>query len=69
MLATQLEAFAKKHNDWTIVRVNSDQHQDIAAKFNVQAIPTMVFVKDKKVQEIVVGFKPLIEIEKITDKY
>lgn len=69
MLSTQLDAFSKKNSEWIIVRVDSDKHPDVAAKFAVQAVPTMIFVKDKKVQEIVVGFKPLIEIEKISGKY
>lgn len=69
MLTTQLEVFAKAHNDWTILRVDSDANPNIAGAFNVQAVPTMVIVLNKKPMETIVGFKPLVEIEKITSKY
>ena len=69
MLATQIEAFAAKHKDWTIVRVDSDQHKNVAAQFNVQAIPTMVIIANRQIKQIIVGYKPLSEIEKITSKY
>lgn len=69
MLATQLEAFAAKHKDWTIVRVDSEQHSKVAGQFGVQAIPTMVVIANRQIKEIVVGYKPLSEIERITNKY
>ncbi|MBQ0045795.1 MAG: thioredoxin family protein [Mycoplasma sp.] len=69
MLAPQLEEFAKSHNDWTIIRVDSDANNNVAAAFNVQAVPTMVIVIKGKVAQTIVGFKPLVEIEKITSKY
>ncbi len=69
MLAPQLEAFAKAHQDWTVIRVDSDQNSEIAASFGLQAVPTMVILINKEVKETIVGFKPLVEIEKITSKY
>lgn len=69
MLATQLEAFASKHKDWSIIRIDSDKHNNVAAQFNVQAIPTMVIIVNRQIKEIIVGYKPLSEIERITSKY
>ena len=69
MLAPQLEEFAKGHNDWTIIKVDSDAFNDIASMFNVQAVPTMVIAIKGKPVETIVGFKPLVEIERITSKY
>lgn len=69
MLAPQLEGFAKAHQDWAVIRVDSDQNSEIAASFAVQAVPTMVILINKEVKETIVGFKPLVEIEKITGKY
>lgn len=69
MLATQLEAFAKQHNDWTIIRVDSDKHNDVTSLYNLQAVPTMIIVVNNEFKEKIIGFKPLIEIEKITSKY
>lgn len=69
MLAPQLEEFAKVHEDWTVIRIDSDANSKIAASFNVQAVPTMIIVSKGKVVDTIVGFKPLVEIEKITNKY
>ena len=69
MLAPQLEEFAKSHSDWTIVKVDSDANNKVAASFAVQAIPTMVLIVKGKQVETIVGFKPLVEIERITSKY
>lgn len=69
MLAPQLEEFAKNHSDWTVIRVDSDANNNVAANFAVQAVPTMVIIVKGKMVETIVGFKPLVEIEKITDKY
>lgn len=69
MLAPQLEAFAKANEDWTIIKVDSDKNAKVAGMFNVQAVPTMIIVVNKQVKETIVGFKPLVEIEKITGKY
>lgn len=69
MLAPQLEAFAKQHEDWTVIRVDSDQNAKVASMFNVQAVPTMIIVVNKEVKETITGFRPQAEIEKITSKY
>lgn len=69
MLAPQLEEFAKNHSDWVVIRVDSDANNKVAAQFAVQAVPTMVIVVNGKIAQTIVGFKPLLEIEKITSKY
>lgn len=69
MLSTQLYEFANNHKDWTIIKVDSDQHQQLASQYNVQAVPTMLIVIQGKVKETIVGYKPLVELERITDKY
>ena len=69
MLSTQLQEFAKNHKDWTIIKVDSDQNQALASEYNVQAVPTMLIVVKGKKMETIVGFKPLVELERITDKY
>jgi thioredoxin 1 len=46
---------AKKYNHVRFARVNVDTSQNIAAKFNVQSIPTFIMFNDGKVVQQMVG--------------
>jgi thioredoxin 1 len=46
---------SKKHPDLIFVKVDVDQLQEIAAKWDVQAMPTFIFIKDKKLVHKIVG--------------
>lgn len=51
-LASEFDGKAK------VVKINVDDHQSLAAKFNVSSIPTLLFFKDGKVRDQVIGGKP-----------
>lgn len=68
MLAPILEKVASQNKDWTICKIDIDKLGDLAAKFAIQAVPTLVFIKDKKVLETAVGFQPDVAIQKIINK-
>ena len=46
---------AKKYHYVRFARVNIDDSQDIASKFNVQSIPTFIMFKDRKAAQQMVG--------------
>lgn len=69
MLAPMLEKVVTKHNDWVIVKVDVDKHNDLASKYQVQAVPTLFFFKEQKLVEKTMGFKPDSELEKIITKF
>ena len=46
-----------------IGKVNVDEHQDLAAKFHVQSIPTMLFFKNGEITEQVVGLRGKRELK------
>ena len=46
---------AKKYHYVRFARVNIDDSQDIASKFNVQSIPTFIMFNDGKVVQQMVG--------------
>ena len=69
MLSAELEKFAKAHEDWAILRVDSDVHSALAAAYHVHAVPTIYIVIDGEGVEQHVGYIPLSEIEQITKKY
>lgn len=49
----------------SIVKVNTDTHVELASRFGVMSIPTMIFFKDGKEVRKEVGFKSKEELEKI----
>ena len=68
MLAPMLEQTANKNQTWTILEVDIDQFKELAGKYGIQAVPTLIFIKNKKIVEKSMGFKPAEEIQKIIDK-
>lgn len=47
-----------------IVKVNVDQASDIAQKFGIRGIPTLIFFKNGEVKSTLVGNQPKAEIVK-----
>ena len=48
-LAPVLEEFARENGDVKVVKVNVDNEGDLAAEYNVSAIPALLVFKDGKV--------------------
>jgi thioredoxin 1 len=66
MIAPVLSQLAKEYKDKLVVaKVNVDQEPDLAMKFGVQSIPTLLFVKDGKVVKQQVGAVPRQVLDKI----
>jgi len=42
----------------TIAKLNVDEHPDIAARYGIQSIPTIIIFKDGKVMDRIVGAVP-----------
>lgn len=52
----------------SVVKVNVDQAQDLAQKYGIRGIPTLIFFKDGEVKGTLVGNQPKAEIVKsLTD--
>jgi len=51
----------------TIVKVNADSSMDLAAKYNVSGLPTLLFFKDGQVVVRKAGLVPLGELKRICD--
>jgi thioredoxin 1 len=58
MLAPLLDEIATEQGDKVkIVKVNVDQEQSLAQKYNISSIPTLLFFKGGQVKEQVVGLQ------------
>ncbi len=68
MLKPILEDFEKAHPELKITRVNIDDEEELAEKYNVSGIPCLVFLKDGKEVAREVGVMPLKKLEKVYEK-
>lgn len=55
MIAPLLDELASEMSDVTFAKVNIDNNQEIAVKFNVMSIPTVIIFKDGKPLSSTVG--------------
>src|SRR5215470_19059174 len=51
----------------TLAKVNVDENPGLAARYGIRSIPTILFVKDGKVRDQVVGAVPKLQIQKKLD--
>ena len=49
---------AKEHNEVKVGKVNIDEQPELAARFGVMSIPTLMIVKEGETVATSVGFKP-----------
>ena len=59
MLMPILEELDEKIN---IIKVNVDEHEDLAREYRVMSIPTLIFFKDGEKKEELVGFRSKEEL-------
>ncbi|KAA1039970.1 thioredoxin [Macrococcus equipercicus] len=52
-----------------IVKVDVDENQATAAKFEVMSIPTLIVFKDGQVVDKVVGFQPKEQLQSVLEKH
>ena len=55
----------KERGHLRVRRVNADEHPRLVRKFEVQQIPTLVFVKDRKVVDRIDGRASMPQIEQL----
>ena len=60
-----VDAFADKHTDVKVCKVNVDEQPDLAARFGIMSIPTLIVFKDGKLWKRMVGLSSLDEIEEM----
>lgn len=57
IIAPTLNEIADSQNDFMVAKVNVDHNQQLAQRFKVRNIPTMVILKDGKEASRIVGVK------------
>ena len=64
-LAPVLDEVAQEVGDKaTVIKVNVDENGDLAQKYGIRGIPTMIFFKNGEAAKTLVGLQPKEEIKK-----
>ena len=68
MLAPVVEQLAEDNEGkLKVCKLNTDENQDIASQYGIQGIPTLLFIKDGKEVDRLVGVSPKPIIQKKID--
>lgn len=67
MIAPIVEQIAEEREDVLVGKVNVDEEMELAMKFGITSIPTLVVLKDGKAVATAVGYRPKADIEKLLD--
>ena len=64
IVAPVVEELAKEYEGKvTFVKVNTDENQDLATKYNIRGIPTLMFFKEGNIADQVVGAVPKAQLK------
>lgn len=63
MVGPIVSEIAKERNDVKVGKINVDEQPELAAQFQVMSIPMLVVVKNGKLSNKVVGYRPKEQIE------
>jgi len=68
IIAPVVEELAKEYaGKATFAKVNTDENADLASRYNIRGIPTLIFFKDGKVMDQVVGAVPKAQLKSKLD--
>ena len=62
MFAPVIEQIAAENDGIKVCKVDVDESPELAARFGVQSIPTLVVIKNGEVTNTAVGFRPKADI-------
>ena len=65
MLGPVIAEIAEEHNEIKVGKVNVDDEAALAEQFGIMSIPTLVFMKDGKIEKSFTGFAPKESIENL----
>ena len=63
MIAPAVEKIAEERPDVKVCKVNIDDEQELAIKYGVMSIPTLMVVKNGEIVNTAVGLRPKEEIK------
>lgn len=68
IVAPVVEELAKEYEGKArFAKVNTDENADLASKYNIRGIPTLIFFKDGEVKDQIVGAVPKAQLKSKID--
>ncbi len=68
IVAPVVEELAKEYEGkMTFAKVNTDENSDLASRYNIRGIPTLMFFKEGKVMDQIVGAVPKARLKSKID--
>ena len=65
MVAPIVEEIAEERSDIVLGKINVDEEMELAMKFGIASIPTLVVMKAGKQEAKLIGYRPKTDIEKM----
>lgn len=69
MIGPVIDTLSEEYQDVTFGKLNTDENFGISRKFQIMAIPTLLFFKNGELVERVTGVVPKGHIESLIKKY
>ena len=67
MIAPFVEEIAAQREDILVGKVDVDQQMDLAMRFGITSIPTLILLKQGEVAATMVGYRPKADILRLLD--
>ena len=67
MISPIVEKIAEERDDIKVCKVNVDEQEELAVKFKIMSIPTLVIIKDGEVAGQLVGYRSYEELDAFID--
>lgn len=67
MLSPTVDEIAKEHSEIKVCKINVDEEGELAAKFGIMSIPTLVVFKNGQIHRQAAGVRPKDAILKMID--
>lgn len=58
MISPLVAEIADEHPEITVGKINVDEEPELAAKFGISSIPALFVIKDGKIKDSAIGYKP-----------
>ena len=63
-VAPVLDKIVEEHDDLVLVKVNIDEEQELAHRYGVMSIPTMILFRDGEPAAVAIGAQPKSALER-----